>query len=77
MRLGDWRGRRDSMDGVYSDVLQLDDYVLANYANGARPRPESLRCVVQLAAQGGGGPLAALLPAGGAAGKCATSISAI
>jgi len=33
MRLGDWTGRRQSMEGVYLDQLQLDDYVLADYEN--------------------------------------------
>src|SRR3984957_10333156 len=31
MRLGDWRGHRSSLDGIYSDALKLDDYVLADY----------------------------------------------
>jgi EpsI family protein len=31
MRFGDWQGRRDSLEGVYSDALNLDDYVLADY----------------------------------------------
>jgi len=35
MQLGDWHGRRQSLDGVYSDALQLDDYVLADYVNSA------------------------------------------
>jgi exosortase D (VPLPA-CTERM-specific) len=35
MRLGDWHGRRQSLEGVYSDALQLDDYVLADYLNSA------------------------------------------
>jgi EpsI family protein len=33
MQLGEWRGRRDSLDSVYSDALKLDDYVLADYAS--------------------------------------------
>lgn len=32
MTLGAWSGRRDSMEGIYQDVLKLDDYLLANYA---------------------------------------------
>jgi exosortase D (VPLPA-CTERM-specific) len=35
MQLGEWRGRRDSLEGVYSDALKFDDYLLANYQNGA------------------------------------------
>jgi len=33
MQLGTWRGRADSLEAVYSDALQLDDYLLANYAD--------------------------------------------
>jgi exosortase D (VPLPA-CTERM-specific) len=31
MQFGEFRGRRDTLDGVYSDALKLDDYVLADY----------------------------------------------
>jgi exosortase D (VPLPA-CTERM-specific) len=31
MQVGDWRGHRSSLDGIYSDALKLDDYVLADY----------------------------------------------
>ena len=31
MQLGPWRGDRQSLAGVYSDALQLDDYLLADY----------------------------------------------
>jgi exosortase D (VPLPA-CTERM-specific) len=31
MRFGDWHGRRESLEAIYSDALQLDDYVLADY----------------------------------------------
>jgi exosortase D (VPLPA-CTERM-specific) len=31
MSLGEWRGRRGSLETVYTDQLQLDDYVLADY----------------------------------------------
>lgn len=31
MQLGDWRGRRSSLDGIYTDALKLDDYLLADY----------------------------------------------
>jgi exosortase D (VPLPA-CTERM-specific) len=33
MQLGEWHGRRESMEAVFSDTLQLDDYLLADYAN--------------------------------------------
>jgi exosortase D (VPLPA-CTERM-specific) len=33
MQLGDWRGKRESMGAVYNDTLQLDDYLLADFAN--------------------------------------------
>jgi len=35
MQLGEWRGHRQSMDGVYSDALNLDDYLLADYVGPA------------------------------------------
>lgn len=33
MQFEEWRGRRESMEGVYSDTLRLDDYLLADYVN--------------------------------------------
>jgi exosortase D (VPLPA-CTERM-specific) len=33
MQLGEWYGRRQSMEAVFSDTLQLDDYLLADFAN--------------------------------------------
>ncbi len=33
MKLGEWRGQRGTLDGVYTDQLKLDDYVIANYVN--------------------------------------------
>jgi EpsI family protein len=33
-QLGEWSGRQQSLDGVYSDALKLDDYLLADYVNG-------------------------------------------
>jgi exosortase D (VPLPA-CTERM-specific) len=33
MQLGDWQGRRSSLEGIYSDALKLDDYVLADYVD--------------------------------------------
>lgn len=35
MTLDSWAGHKDSMDGVYLDELRLDDYLLADYANGS------------------------------------------
>jgi exosortase D (VPLPA-CTERM-specific) len=32
---GPWHGQRRSLEGIYTDQLQLDDYVLADYVNGA------------------------------------------
>jgi len=31
MQLGSWSGERETMEAIYFDKLQLDDYVLANY----------------------------------------------
>jgi exosortase D (VPLPA-CTERM-specific) len=33
MQLGEWQGRRESMEAVYNDTLRLDDYLLADYVN--------------------------------------------
>jgi exosortase D (VPLPA-CTERM-specific) len=38
MELGSWVGRRESMEGVYMDVLKLDDYLLADYTDGNGPQ---------------------------------------
>jgi exosortase D (VPLPA-CTERM-specific) len=35
MQLGPWHGQRSSLEGVYSDTLQLDDYLLADYVDAA------------------------------------------
>jgi EpsI family protein len=35
MQLGEWRGRRDTLDAIYSDALRLDDYVLADYVGAS------------------------------------------
>jgi exosortase D (VPLPA-CTERM-specific) len=32
--LGEWTGRRDTLDGIFLDALNLDDYLLANYSDG-------------------------------------------
>ncbi len=34
MQFGDWRGRRQSLEAVFTDQLKLDDYVLADYVRG-------------------------------------------
>ena len=30
-RVGDWVGKRDTLQGIYLNALRLDDYVLADY----------------------------------------------
>jgi len=35
MELGAWRGHPQSLEAVFTDQLQLDDYVLADYGNSA------------------------------------------
>lgn len=38
MQISGWQGRRDSIEQMYLDVLQLDDYVIANYTRpGSMP----------------------------------------
>jgi exosortase D (VPLPA-CTERM-specific) len=37
MTLGGWTGHPNSLDGIYLDVLQLSDYLLADYVNDAGP----------------------------------------
>jgi exosortase D (VPLPA-CTERM-specific) len=34
MQFGEWRGRRQSLEAVFTDQLKLDDYVLADYVRG-------------------------------------------
>ena len=34
-RIGDWQGRRQPMERVYLDALQLDDYIIADYRSGS------------------------------------------
>ena len=34
---GEWRGRRDRLDGIYLEALKLDDYLLADYNAAGRP----------------------------------------
>jgi exosortase D (VPLPA-CTERM-specific) len=36
MEIDGWRGHRSALDGVFIDQLKLDDYLLADYVNGAR-----------------------------------------
>ena len=33
MNFGEWRGTRQSLEGIYLDTLKLDDYVMADYAS--------------------------------------------
>jgi exosortase D (VPLPA-CTERM-specific) len=35
MGLGDWHGRRSTLESVFTDQLMLDDYLLADYVNDA------------------------------------------
>jgi exosortase D (VPLPA-CTERM-specific) len=35
MGLGGWHGRRSTLESVFTDQLMLDDYLLADYVNGA------------------------------------------
>jgi exosortase D (VPLPA-CTERM-specific) len=35
LELGAWRGSRQSLDAIFTDQLQMDDYVLADYVNDA------------------------------------------
>jgi exosortase D (VPLPA-CTERM-specific) len=35
MELGQWHGSRQSLDAIFTDQLQMDDYLLATYANDA------------------------------------------
>jgi exosortase D (VPLPA-CTERM-specific) len=41
MQIGPWSGRPQSLEGVYTDQLKLDDYLLADYDDGAG-RPVNL-----------------------------------
>ncbi len=34
-QLGDWRGRREAVERVYLDALQLDDYIMSNYRDSS------------------------------------------
>ena len=36
LTLGPWSGKTQSLDGIYTDQLHLDDYLLADYDDGAR-----------------------------------------
>jgi exosortase D (VPLPA-CTERM-specific) len=35
MELGQWRGSRQSLESIFTDQLQMDDYLLADYVNKA------------------------------------------
>lgn len=37
MQIGEWRGQRQSIEKFYLDVLQLTDYVNANYVQAGKP----------------------------------------
>jgi exosortase D (VPLPA-CTERM-specific) len=37
MNLGPWTGHRGALDGIFVDALKLDDYLLADYADGRGP----------------------------------------
>ena len=37
LNIGDWKGFRESIESIYLDELKLDDYILANYVDNARP----------------------------------------
>lgn len=34
MQLGDWKGNKNTIEKVYLDVLKLDDYIIADFADG-------------------------------------------
>jgi exosortase D (VPLPA-CTERM-specific) len=34
MQQGGWSGHREAMEGIFLDALKLDDYLIANYADG-------------------------------------------
>jgi exosortase D (VPLPA-CTERM-specific) len=42
MRVGDWNGRRESMEQRYIDTLKFDDYLLADYTRPGEPAPVNL-----------------------------------
>ena len=37
MRLGEWEGRRGAIESIYLDVLQLDDYLMADFRRSGEP----------------------------------------
>jgi EpsI family protein len=37
MELSGWRGRRQALEAIFTDQLQMDDYVLADYTDGGSP----------------------------------------
>jgi exosortase D (VPLPA-CTERM-specific) len=36
LQVDGWNGRRDRLESVYLDILQMDDYVIADYADAAK-----------------------------------------
>ena len=37
MQMGEWHGRREPLNPLYLDILKMDDYVNANYAQTGKP----------------------------------------
>jgi exosortase D (VPLPA-CTERM-specific) len=48
LQLGEWNGRRDRLESIYLDELQLDDYLLADYVSPAVQSGTSKSGVVNL-----------------------------
>jgi exosortase D (VPLPA-CTERM-specific) len=42
LRLGDWSGREEALDKVYLDVLQVSDYLMAQFSRPSDPAPVGL-----------------------------------
>jgi exosortase D (VPLPA-CTERM-specific) len=66
LQIGEWQGRRDRIEKQFLDVLQLDDYIMADYA-GAAPAPVNFY-VAYYASQRGGASAhspSSCLPGGG------------
>src|SRR3989344_138369 len=52
MKLGNWQGSRESMEKIYLDVLKLDDYILATFADD-RKNPVNLYVAYYLSQKAG------------------------